>query len=96
MKELAQQYNFQVEQTSADIDEQALGDRSADPNALVLLLARAKADAIREKLDRQSGLLVTCDQVVTCNGSILEKPQNASEVNSNFAALAPSLSCECQ
>ena len=85
MKGLAQEYGFKYETVTADIDEQALGDRTADPAALVTLLAQAKADAICKKMrDRDAnpstGLLITCDQVVVCQDQIREKPTSAQEV----------------
>ena len=67
----------------ADIDERAIGDRSSDGQVqeLVLLLANAKADAIIPALPEESRgmILLTADQVVTCNGKILEKPLNEDE-----------------
>lgn len=48
---------------TADIDERAIGDRSSNPEGLVLELARAKAAAIAQKLTpSQKVLLITCDQ----------------------------------
>ena len=68
---------------TADIDERAIGDRTHNPEALVLELARAKATAICEKLGRQASkaLLVTCDQVVLHEGKIMEKPTSEEEVS---------------
>ena len=85
MKELAQEYGFKYETVTADINEQALGDRTADPAELVTLLAQAKADAICKKMQVKdiqlsTGLLITCDQVVICQGGIREKPTSAQEV----------------
>lgn len=67
MKELAQEYGFSYDTLTADIDEQALGDRQRDPAALVALLAQAKAEAILAKLRASEqrplkGYLLTCDQ----------------------------------
>ena len=80
MKELAQEYGFQYETVTADIDEQALGDRMSDPAELVTLLARAKAQAIKERLANEHGLLLTCDQVVIHQGLIREKPISEQQV----------------
>ena len=80
---------FQV--ATAEIDERALGDRSRAPETLVLLLARAKATAIRKKLEPQKAVLVTCDQVVVHKGEIREKPLNEQEVSSAAAASAEQL-----
>ena len=67
---------------TADIDERAIGDRTSNPEALVLQLARAKAAAIFKKLGSLQGkaLLITCDQVVVHDGKILEKPTSVEEV----------------
>ncbi len=85
MKELAQQYGFQYVTVTADIDEQALGDRTSDPAELVTLLAQAKADAICACMRDDSaaelqGLLLTCDQVVIYQGTIREKPTSMQQV----------------
>lgn len=86
MKELAQEYGFAYETVTADIDEQALGDRTSDPAALVTLLAQAKAEAICNSLKSRTalpatGFLLTCDQVVICQDKIREKPISSDQVN---------------
>lgn len=81
MDELAAEHGFTYQTCTADIDERAIRDR--DPERLVTLLARAKADAIRAKLAAQgvrSGLLLTSDQVVVHDGEIWEKPEDAEQV----------------
>ena len=85
MKELAEEYSFQYNVITADIDEQALGDRTADPAELVKLLAQAKADAICHRLKSEQGaglhgLLLTCDQVVVHQDQIREKPVSKDQV----------------
>ncbi len=82
MDQIAKDYVFNYRQMQADIDEQALGDRSSCPESLVLLLAQAKADALKARIPESSGVLITCDQVVVCNGRILEKPADPDEVRS--------------
>jgi len=87
MDEVVAEHGFKYEVLTADIDEKAI--RVADPRELVMKLAHAKADAIIEKLKTAAedtdddittkGLLITCDQVVTHEGRILEKPENAAE-----------------
>lgn len=79
MQELAQEYSFDYDTVTADIDEQALGDRTSDPAELVTLLAQAKADAIYERLDSKLGLLLTCDQVVIHQGRVREKPTSTQQ-----------------
>ena len=67
-------YDFEV--ITADIDEKQIRDE--DPEKLVLALAHAKADAILPQI-KEPAILITADQVVVCNGIILEKPQDADE-----------------
>jgi septum formation protein len=60
----------------AHIDERAI--RSADPGALTLALAHAKADALLPQIHKPA-LLITADQVVLWQGTIREKPAHAEE-----------------
>jgi septum formation protein len=73
------------------IEERGLGDRTNDaPSDLVTLLAHAKMDYL--VADIQAGgcsdvvktgsseyIILTADQVVTCNGQILEKPDDIDQ-----------------
>ncbi len=87
MDEIVAEHDFTYDVVTADIDEKAI--RVEDPKELVMKLAHAKADAIIEKLKTAQrgnsnngsleGLLITCDQVVTHEGRILEKPNDADE-----------------
>ena len=83
MDELCQEHSFAYEVLTADIDEKAI--RVPEPEDLVMKLAHAKADAILEKLRAaggaaaSAGFLITCDQVVTHEGAVLEKPADADE-----------------
>ena len=81
------------------IDEKALGDRSDDePADLVLLIAKAKMDHLLSEIkskpeelpsqEHKEWLVLTGDQVVTCNGQILEKPENIEEAKSFCAQYA--------
>ena len=66
MEELAGQYGFKFVTAKASIDESALGNRRSHPGELVKLLAKAKAEAIIEKLATSEGYLLTSDQVNHC------------------------------
>jgi septum formation protein len=59
-----------------DIDEKAI--RFSDPEKLTMALAKAKTKALVPKIKR-AAILITSDQVVTCAGKILEKPENEAE-----------------
>lgn len=96
MQELAVDYGFTYETITADIDEQALGNRQQSPAALVSLLSQAKADAIIGKLQKLEsaslqGYLLTCDQVVLCQDVIREKPVSQEQVSVHVASRAPQL-----
>jgi septum formation protein len=90
LKEMGVAYQIVVR----PIDEKSLGDRSSDaPSDLVLCLANAKMDHLvkeitqgrcQEELEgfhKENGsfVVLTGDQVVTCNGEILEKPESVQE-----------------
>ena len=91
-KMILEEMNIQFSVHKADINERAIGDRTSDKNVeeLVLLLANAKADAILPTLpeDTKGLILLTADQVVTCNGQILEKPLNEAEFRAFIADYA--------
>ncbi|MGD0664073.1 MAG: Maf family protein [Syntrophorhabdales bacterium] len=73
--EVLKRMGCRFETMAADIDEKAIRDN--DPRRLTLSLAHAKADALLPHV--HTGLLITSDQVVVCNGAILEKPENSDE-----------------
>ncbi|MBI4599791.1 Maf family protein [Candidatus Uhrbacteria bacterium] len=75
-KRILEERGFTFDAMSADIDEKAI--RDPDPEKLVLLLAHAKADALIPRI-KEPAFLITSDQVVLCNGEILEKPENEDE-----------------
>lgn len=94
------------------IDEKSLGDRSADaPADLVLHIAQAKMQNLLTELQaglcdndlppdstNTSWIVLTGDQVVTCNGAILEKPESLDEAKSmvdGYARHAPSTVGSC-
>ncbi len=83
---------------TADMDESAIGDRSGDPERLVLLLGKEKASAILENLNldpssddmQGASWLLTGDQVVYHDNRILEKPQDADEIRQNMISFGKS------
>lgn len=76
-------YTFEV--MPANIDEKAI--RFEDPAVLTLALANAKADALLLKI-KEPVILITSDQVVVCNGKILEKPTDEKEAQENLELYA--------
>jgi len=86
-KDILSDMGFSTTIIKPDIDERSIGDRSAGTAKaadLVLLLGNAKADAVLSVLtsEHKNSILVTADQVVVCEGQILEKPKDADEVRS--------------
>jgi septum formation protein len=67
---------FEYEVMAPEIDEKAI--RIDDPDALVLAIAHAKADALVGAVEGEA-LIITSDQVVVWNGEIREKPQDREE-----------------
>jgi septum formation protein len=86
------------------IDEQGIGDRSKDaPADLVRTLAQAKMDHLVREIQAgncqddlpttdtdtmKSWIVLTGDQVVTCNGEILEKPESIEQARDFVARYA--------
>jgi len=75
-KRILKEMGYEFEVMPSNIDEKAI--RFDDPVKLTLALANAKADALLKKI-KESAILITSDQVVVCNGKILEKPTSAKE-----------------
>ncbi|KAJ3322883.1 hypothetical protein HDV06_002542 [Boothiomyces sp. JEL0866] len=77
-------------QKSPDIDEKVIGAhhrRANKADLLVLEVARAKATALLETVKEHS-ILITCDQVVVCNGKIREKPVDEQEARTYLESYA--------
>ncbi|XP_042965876.1 7-methyl-GTP pyrophosphatase isoform X4 [Carya illinoinensis] len=75
-------YEFTI--MTADIDEKCI--RKDKPEDLVIALAEAKAEAILQRIpigdyvkDAEPTVLITCDQVVVCEGMVREKPSSKEE-----------------
>jgi len=89
-----------VEQMSPEIDEYGMGDRSTgEPVALTQLIARAKAEALQERLRHEGGapaLVICSDQVCVCEGVIREKPsspEQARQFLQSYSAGKPVETC---
>eukprot|EP01039_Chlorochromonas_danica_P000581 gene581-626_t len=106
-REILAREGFTFEVHKANIDEKAFGDRAADPDDLVRLLAIEKSRAILRQWQLSSSpsptpapsithhripLLLTADQVVVCRGKILEKPRDLQEAKA-FVSLYNNHSC---
>lgn len=64
-----------------NVDEKAI--RKNDPRELVLAIAEAKMDVLLRRV-KEPAVIVTADQVVVCNGQVMEKPKDESEARSFF------------
>lgn len=78
-KRMLAEMGLEFEVMSADIDEKAV--RRETPAQLVLALAAAKAEALKPRIN-EPALLITSDQVVVCDGEILEKPEDEAQARS--------------
>ncbi|MBU4314892.1 Maf family protein [Patescibacteria group bacterium] len=79
-QEILRRAGHSFEIIKPEIDEQAI--RCDNPRELVVKLANAKADAILAKLGLNidpDTIIITSDQVVVCNGQVLEKPKDEHE-----------------
>jgi septum formation protein len=75
-KKILEEMGIDFEVMVPDIDEKAI--RCKDPRELVTALAKAKADAIKPNIF-EPAILITSDEVVVCEGNILEKPEDEKE-----------------
>lgn len=75
-KRVLEENNFMFETMSPDIDEMAI--RTENYYELPLLLARAKADALKSRIS-EPAIIITADQVTVCDGDLHEKPQDEVE-----------------
>ena len=75
-KRMLEEMGIEFEVMVADINEKAI--RFDDPKELVLALARAKAEVLKQKIPEPT-ILITSDQVVVWEGKIREKPENEKE-----------------
>ncbi|BDA40646.1 probable nucleoside triphosphate pyrophosphatase [Coccomyxa sp. Obi] len=97
LQELSEEYGFDFDILTADIDERGIGDRTRNPETLVSQLASAKAQSLVQQLrgiqQDAMHLLITCDQVVVSStGTILEKPLDADEARSFIKGYSGSFS----
>lgn len=75
-KGVLKELGYKFETMSSDIDEKAI--RDDDPNELILKLARAKNDALKNKIGAED-ILITSDQITIYKGEIREKPTSREE-----------------
>jgi len=77
-RRILEKMGYEFEVLPSYIDEKQI--RFDDPVKLTLALATAKAEALLPKIKNDEGvILITSDQVVVCNGKILEKPADEKE-----------------
>lgn len=76
-KKILEKMGYDFEILAPNINEKAI--RLKDPVELTLALANTKADALVLKVG-PGVLLITSDQVVLCDGKILEKPENEEDI----------------
>jgi len=60
-----------------EIDEKKI--RATDDRLIPVVLSFAKAQAVAAKVSGPA-VIIACDQVIICNGQLIEKPENADEV----------------
>lgn len=84
-KELLQRLGFQFSIRVKDVEESF--DEQLNDYAIAEFLAQKKAAAYRNELNANE-LLITADTIVSCNGSILNKPQDHSEAKAMLLQLS--------
>jgi septum formation protein len=67
------------------VDEDAID--SADPEALVVALATAKAEAVAARADARDAIVVACDSVLDVDGHAYGKPATLAEARARLRSL---------
>jgi septum formation protein len=75
-KEILEKAGYVFDILVPDVDEKNI--KTDNPYERSLILARAKADAILEKVTEPS-IIITSDSVVICDGKLYEKPVDETE-----------------
>lgn len=73
-KELMQKAGYNFEVITADVDESF--SPGIDPQELVLLLSKKKANAVAKKINDSKALIIAADTIVVNEKTILGKPVN--------------------
>ncbi|MFQ6538252.1 MULTISPECIES: Maf family protein [Aphanothece] len=68
------------------VDEQLF--QRSDPRDLVVALARAKAEAVRGRLEPGEGPVLGCDSVLVFEGEVFGKPRDAEEAAARWRRMA--------
>ena len=83
-----------------DVDEKAI--RDPDPKKMAHLIARAKMDSATQKVKEASGdslveevVVITCDQIVVCEGKVREKPRDKEEARQFLRSYSKGQPAEC-
>ncbi|MEV8453838.1 Maf family protein [Streptomyces sp. NPDC052095] len=82
---LLRQAGFAPEVIVSGVDEDALS--AADPAALALVLAEAKAAAVAGRQEAAGALVVGCDSVLELDGEALGKPADAEEATARWKSM---------
>jgi septum formation protein len=85
-RELMKQLGVPFRATAAACDEEALKDPALAPDALAVMLARAKAESLRAA--EPGAVIVGSDQVAAIDGVILEKPGTVARAEAQLARLS--------
>ena len=80
-RKIVEYLEWDIKYDSHTIDEKKI--RTNNPYDLPLMIAKAKAESLYNKIQCES-ILITCDQIVLCNNNILEKPESIDEAYKFF------------
>ena len=89
-RDILQQMGYTFSIARSNLDEKAIRDQ--DPCKLVLKLALAKAEALKDKVDEDS-ILITSDILMTQQGKVLEKPSSLEEAYQFIKGYSEGFAC---
>jgi septum formation protein len=84
-REVMEESGIPFEVVTPDIDEKKI--RALDHMHIPVILSFAKAQAVAKKV-KEPAIIIACDQIVICDGNILEKPESADEIRSWYKLYA--------
>jgi len=85
-KELMQKAGYHFEVITANVDESFLP--GIDPQELVLLLSKKKANAVAEKINEPKTLIIAADTIVVNEKTILGKPVDLEDAKTMLQNLS--------
>jgi len=84
-RKVLEEAGISFEVVTPDVNEKKI--RALDNLHIPVILSYAKSQAVAKKVT-EPAIIITCDQIILCKGTILEKPENADEIRAWYKIYA--------